>query len=393
MRRAIKRGRDGASCVSGKGDVEPRDGEVRVKYLELSKGFDVEATLDAIRQELTECLFTLGPEVSEFEDKWAQLCQTRYAIGVNSGADALFLSLKALGIAEPDEVITPPNSFVATAGAIVAAGAVPVFVDVDDEYNLDPELIEAAVTPRTKAIMPVHWSGTPAEMPRIMEIAARHRLHVIEDAAQAICASIDGKSTGSFGVAAAFSMHPLKNLNVWGDGGVITTSSSELNEKLRLLRNHGLKSRDEVEIFGYNSRLDTIQAIVALNLMKDIGRITEARVNNAESYDRGLAHLGEYLKIPPRAPNVVAVYHTYVIQVQERGKLKAYLESNGIETKVHYPVPLHLQPAAAHLGYRRGSFPVCESQAETILTLPVHQHLSEEQIAYVVEKIHDFYEG
>ena len=371
----------------------PRDDHARVKGLELSKGFDVEATLDAIRQELTECLFTLGPEVSEFEARWARLCQVEHAIGVNSGTDALFLSLKALDVGQGDEVIMPANSFVATAGAITAAGAVPVFVDVNDEYNINPELIEAAVTPRTKAIMPVHWSGTPADMPKIMDIAARHDLHVIEDAAHAICASIDEKLTGSFGVAAGFSMHPLKNLNVWGDGGVITTSSSELNEKLRLLRNHGLKSRDEVEIFGYNSRLDTIQAIVALNLMKDIGRITEARVNNAESYDRGLAHLGEYLKIPPRAPNVASVYHIYVIQVQERGKLMAYLDSNGIETKVHYPVPLHLQPAAAHLDYQPGSFPVCEAQAETILSLPNHQHLSEEKVAYVVEKIHDFYEG
>lgn len=376
-----------------KDQFKPKEGDMQVKYVELSQGFDVDETLRAIRQELKECMFTLGPEVSELEVNFARLCQTKYAIGVNSGTDALSLSLEALGVGPGDEVITAPNSFIATAGAIVAARAKPVFVDVNDEYNIDPELIEAAVTPRTKGIMPVHLTGNPADMPRITQIARRHNLHVIEDAAQAIGASIDGKLAGSFGVAAGFSMHPLKNLNVWGDAGVITTSSDELNHKLRLLRNHGLSSRDGVDIFGYNSRLDTIQAIVALNLLKNLDKITEARIRNGRIYDEGLADLKEYLKIPPRRANVRQVFHTYMIQVRERERLIKHLEENEIETKVHYPIPIHLQKAAQHLGYKPGDFPVCEAQASTILTLPVHQHLSDEQLDYVIDKIHEFYKA
>jgi len=314
-------------------------------------------------------------------------------VGLNSGTDALFMALKVLGVGPGDEVITAPNSFIATAGAIAMAGATPVFVDVNDEYNIDPELIEAAITPKTKAVMPVHLTGNPADMVAVNEVARKHDIHVIEDAAQAIGASIDGKPVGTFGVVAGFSLHPLKNLNVWGDGGVLVTNSEEIYESVLLLRNHGLKSRDEVEVFGFNSRLDTLQAIVALHVMDELEEITRARIKSAKAYDEALAELVEFIKVPPRRPGVKQVYHTYVIQAKDREELSDYLAERGIESKVHYPIPIHLQNAAKYLGYKAGDFPVCEAQGRSILTLPVHQDLSQEQIDYVVEAMRKFYLG
>jgi len=366
--------------------------DVKVKYIDLPKQAHAEDMLNDIRELLLKTgQFTLGPQVAEFEEKFARLCQAKYAIGVNSGTDALFLSLKALGIGAGDEVITTPNSFLATTGAIVIAGAKPVYVDVADDYNIDPDLIEAAITPRTKAIMPVHLTGCPADMPRILKIADKHNIPVIEDSAQAIGASIDGKTAGSFGITGCFSMHPLKNLNVWGDGGVVTTNSEEIHDKLVLLRNHGMVNRDECSVFAYNSRLDTLQAIVALRLMHDLDDITDTRIRHAKIYDDGLMELAEHITIPPRRNNVKQVFHTYVIQVENRNELYKHLLEKGIEAKVHYPVPLHLQEAARFLGYREGDFPVTEAQARSILTLPVHQHLTEEQLAYVIDTIKKFY--
>ena len=365
---------------------------MKVKYVELTK----QATVPEILKDIKELLlktgdFTLGKQVRIFEERFAKLCHTKYAVGVNSGTDALFLSLKAVGIGPQDEVITVPNTFIATVGAIVATGARPVFVDVQDDYNINPDLIEKAITPRTKAIIPVHLTGNPADMPKIIDIAKKRNLFVIEDAAQAISASIDGKPVGSFGITGCFSMHPLKNLNVWGDGGVITTNSDEIYKKLILLRNHGLKTRDEVEIFGYNSRLDTLQAIVANRLMNVLDKITNKRIENAKKYDEAFSKIPE-IKVPPRKKNVKQVYHTYVIQVEKRDQLIKYLEENGIEAKIHYPIPVHLQNAAKYLGYKEGDFPVCEEQTKKIITLPVHQHLSDEQLEYVIKTVKQFYE-
>jgi len=371
---------------------EVKEGEVKVKYVDLPKQANVEAILTDIKEILLKTgQFTLGQPVAEFEARFAGLCKTKYAVGLNSGTDALFLALKALNIGSGDEVITAPNSFFATAAVIAIAGAKPVFVDVNNEYNIDAELIERAITHRTKAILPVHLTGNPADMPRIMNIARRHNLHVIEDAAQAVSATIDGQPTGSFGIAGGFSFHPLKNLNVWGDGGITTTNSRELSDRLRLLRNHGLKNRDEVEVFAYNSRLDTLQAIVANRLLSVLDAITDARIKNAKTYDDGLSDLTDHITLPPRKSNVKQVFHTYVILAGERNKLGAYLAEKGIETKVHYPVPLHLQPASRYLGYQEGDFPVCEAQAKSILTLPVHQHLTDDQVTYVIDNVRKFY--
>jgi len=370
------------------------EGKAKVKYVDLSKQANVEAILNDIKEILLKTgQFTLGQPVTELESKFAKLCKTKYAVGVNSGTDALFLTMKALNIGPGDEVITAPNSFIATAGAIANAGARPVFVDVNDEYNINADLIEKAITPRTKAIMPVHLTGNPADMPKIMEIANKYNLYVIEDACQAVSASINRQPVGSFGIAAGFSFHPLKNLNVWGDGGIITTDLKELFDKIVLLRNHGLKNRDEVEFFAYNSRLDTLQAIVANQLLNVLDAITDARIKNAKKYDDALSNLADYITIPPRRSNVKQVYHTYVIQAKERNKLGAYLAKKGIETKVHYLIPIHLQQASKYLGYKEGDFPVCEAQAKSIITLPVHQHLTDDQITYVIDNIREFYKG
>jgi aminotransferase EvaB len=362
-----------------------------VKYLDLPRQFQDEELFGLIRSQFERCQFVMGPEVEEFEAKFAVLCGVPHALGLNSGTDAIFLALKALNIGPGDEVITVPNSFVATAGAIAAAGAKPVFVDVAADYNMDVTLIESAITPHTKALLPVHLTGNPADMKSIMEIAKKHGLFVIEDAAQAVTAAIDGKRVGSFGDAGAFSLHPLKNLNVSGDGGALTTGSADLRERVRMLRNHGLKNRDEIGFFGYNSRLDTIQAIVANHVMKNVDAVTTARQKNAAIYDREFAGMEDRVVLPPRRANVKQVFHTYIIRAKNRPALIEHLAARGIETKIHYPVPIHLQVPCLELGYRPGDFPECERQSGEILSLPVHQHLSEEQVRYVADTVRSFY--
>lgn len=334
--------------------------------------------------------FTLGKQVDEFEQKFAKICGAKYGVGVNSGTDALFLSLKALGIGAGDEVITNVNTFIATAGAIAASGATPVFIDCNEEYIMDVTKIEAAITPKTKAIMPVHYAGHPVDMAEVMKIAKKHKLFVVEDACQGISASIDGKTVGSIGDTGAFSLHPLKNINVWSDGGIITTNSEATYKKLRLLRNHGMKNRDEYSMFGYNSRLDTLQAVVGLHLIKTEKAITKARITNAALYDKGLKDIPE-ITLPPRRKNARYVYHLYIIQAVDRDDLLKYLQDAGIEAKVHYPMPLHLQECSKHLGYKKGDFPVAEAQAKSIITLPAHQHLTRAQIDFVIKKIRQYY--
>jgi dTDP-4-amino-4,6-dideoxygalactose transaminase len=364
---------------------------MKVGYLDLPRQFQDEALFEEIKKVFARGQFILGSEVERFEDAFAVLCGTRFALGLNSGTDALFLALKALGIGRGDEVITAPNSFVATAGAIMAADAKPVFVDVAPDYNIDVNLIEPSITPKTKAIIPVHLTGNPADMPQVMDIAKRHSLYVIEDAAQSVMAAINGQQTGSFGDAGCFSLHPLKNLNVGGDGGVLTTHSEDLYRKIKMLRNHGLKNRDEIEFFGYNSRLDAIQAVVALHVLKRLQEVTQKRIANAALYDRELKGLKDFVSLPPRRSGWNQVFHTYVIQVKDRERLMAFLEKQGVETKIHYPVPIHLQKPCRELGYKKGDFPVCESQSERILTLPIHQYLTSEQLFYVTGQIKEFY--
>lgn len=365
---------------------------MKVKYSYLEEQFkNPQAIFAAMEEVIKTGDYTLGKPVQEFEQRFADLVGAKYGIGVNSGTDALFISLKAIGVGAGDEVITTPNTFIATVGAIVAVGARPVFVDVTDEFTINPELIKKAVTPRTKALIPVHYAGNPADMDKIMTIAQKHHIPVIEDACQAISAAIDNKCVGTFGLTGCFSLHPLKNLNVWGDGGIIVTNSEEMRNRLILLRNHGLKNRDEVVIFGYNSRLDSLQAVVGNHLIKDIHKITETRIKWAYKFDNSLSELKDFITIPKRRPYKRYVYHLYMVIAKDRDKLLSYLINNGIEAKIHYPIPLHLQPAAASFGYKEGDFPVTESQCKSIITLPVHQHLTEEQIDYIIKKMKGFY--
>ena len=353
---------------------------------------DCDAILAKIRQVVTSGEFTLGREVDRLEDEFAAAIGAHHAIAVGSGTDALFLSLKAVGVEKGDEVITTPYTFFATVGAIVAAGAKPVFADIRDDYNIDPAKIESAVTPRTKAILPVHWSGKPCDMDPITAIAARRGLAVVEDACHAIKAIYRGRPAGSLGTVGCFSFHPLKNLNVWGDGGIITTSSEKLEGVLRLLRNHGLSSRDQCELFGHNSRLDTIQAVVARHLLQKIDHITESRIAHSAYFDEQLRAIPQ-VKVPEREAWIKQVYHLYIVRCERRDELQKFLIDRGIDAKVHYPIPMHLQPAAKALGHGPGDFPVCEATVRSVLSLPVHEFITREQQDYVVDSIRKFFRG
>ncbi|MBN1870824.1 MAG: DegT/DnrJ/EryC1/StrS family aminotransferase [Candidatus Omnitrophica bacterium] len=346
--------------------------------------------MDAMGHVLDGGKFVLGSEVHEFEEKFAQLCGVRFALGLNSGTDALILALKSLNIGAGDEVIAVANSFVSSVSCIMAVGARPVFVDVNAESNMDPRLIEQAITPKTKAVLPVHWTGRPADMTAIMSIAKKHHLAVIEDCAQAVCAEHQGQKVGSFGHAGCFSLHPLKTLNACGDGGVLTTNDPDIYEKVRILRDNGFRTREECVMWSNNSRLDTIQAAILMVKFKYLDGWTEKRRENARFYQDHLSDLSE-VQTPVDEAGTRAVYHTFVIQADVRDRLKAYLEEKSVGTKIHYPVPLHLQPFARGLGYKRNSLPVTEKQAGRILSLPVYPELGKDGLSYVAQCIHEFY--
>jgi dTDP-4-amino-4,6-dideoxygalactose transaminase len=365
---------------------------MRVPFSYLDRQFAaIDGYLDDIKVLVASGDFTLGKALHEFEQRFAGLCQMPYAIGVGTGTDALAMSLKLLGIGPGDEVITTPTTFIATVGAIVMTGARPVFVDSEAGFVIDVAQIEAAITPRTRAIVPVHYTGNMADMPAIMAIAERYGLHVVEDACQAVTAAIDGHYAGSWGATACFSLHPLKNLNVWGDGGVIVTRSAALAEQLRLYRNHGLVHRDEAATFGCNSRLDTLQAVIGNRLIAQVPAITAQRIAHAKRLDEAFADLADVVCVPPRRPGVKHVYHLYMLRVQQRDALLGYLHEHGIEAKIHYPTPVHLQPAAGVLGYHAGDFPVSEADSRRIITLPAHEHLTDAELDYMIEHVRAFY--
>ena len=366
-------------------------GSIEINHNYLTQQFsDYEDIFAKIKEVVVQGDYTLGEAVDNFERRFSELVGVKHAIGVGSGTDALFLSLKSLGIGEGDEVITTPFTFYATIGAIVTAGARPVFVDILDDYNIDPYALESVITTKTKAILPVHWAGKPCNMDAITKIAKKNNLYVVEDACHAITATYHEKPAGSFGDFGCFSFHPLKNLNVWGDGGIITTNSDKLADRLRLLRNHGLRGRDECLIFAYNSRLDTIQATVASHLLDKIDFITNARIEHAQYLDEVLSDIKE-VTIPKRESHVKQVYHLYSVCCEQRDKLQRYLIERQIDAKVHYPRPMHLQPAADYLDYKEGDFPVCERVSNTTLSLPVHEFITANELAYIGETIKEFY--
>jgi len=346
--------------------------------------------LSAIEKVLDHGQFILGQEVEEFERRFADLCGVSYAVGVNSGTDALILALKALGVGPGDEVITVSNSFVASTGCITLVGATPVFIDVREDYNMDPGLIEKAITGRTKAILLVHLTGRPADMDPIMEIARNHSLYVVEDAAQAVGAEYSGRRVGSIADVGCFSLHPLKTLNACGDGGVLTTNDPSLYEELRILRNLGLRERDDCVVWGLNSRLDTIQAAILLAKLNHVDQWTEKRRANARFYSDLLCDMPQ-IKCPVEESYERSVYHTFVIQAEDRDGLREYLSNSGIGTAIHYPIPIHLHKAAKSLGYGVGSFPVTERQAGMILSLPIYPELEADQMEYVVTSLQNYY--
>ena len=364
--------------------------EIRVRYVNLPLQYKtIGSEIDeAIKNVLEQGNFILGKEIKEFEDRFAKYCGCKYALGVANGTDALILTMKALGIGKGDEVIPVPNSFISTTASIVHVGAKPVFVDVRDDYNMNPGLIEDAITSHTKVILPVHLTGRPAEMNPILEIAQEHDLYVIEDAAQAVGAKYYEKRVGSFGTAGCFSLHPLKNLNAYGDGGMITINDRELYDKLAKLRNHGLRTRDECELWGYNSRLDTIQAAIVNVKLAHLDEWTKRIREIASFYQK---HLSGLVKVPVDKPYEEAVYHTFIIQCDKRDELQKYLLERGIETKIHYPIPIHLQDSAKGFGYKRGEFHVAETQAKRILSLPIYPELTNEQMEMVTNEIRRFY--
>jgi dTDP-4-amino-4,6-dideoxygalactose transaminase len=335
--------------------------------------------------------FTLGRYVDLFEKQFCKYQKVKYAIGVGSGTDAIFLSLKALGIKEGDEVITPTYSFYATAGAIATAGAKPVFVDIKDDLNIDEEKIEKKITKKTRAIVPVHWSGRICNMKKILTIAKKYKLHVVEDACHAIMAHDDKKKyAGNFGITGCFSMHPLKNLNVWGDGGIVTTNNKKIYDKIRLMRNHGLISRNDCKIYGYNSRLDTIQAAVGLEMIKKINLITTSRIKNAKYLNNHLKDIKEITLIKEKR-GYKSVYHLYQFFCKNRDSLDVYLRKNKIDSKVHYPKPLHLHHAAKKFNYKNGQFEIAEKLAKKVISIPVHEFIKKKELDYMISKIKKFY--
>ena len=335
--------------------------------------------------------YTLGDKVNEFERNFSKRTGSKFVIGVGNGTDALFLSLKALDIGKGDEVITVPYSFIATVGSIATAGAKPVFVDIKEDYNIDERKIEKAITKRTKAIMPVIWAGRPCELDKIKKIAKKYNLKIVQDASQGIDCRFKNKHLINFSDICTYSMHPLKNLNIWGDGGFIATNNKKIADKISLLRNHGLINRNNSKIFGYNSRLDTIQAVVANYKLKNkLNNITKKRIKNALLFDKVFKN-NPNVKTIKRLKHYKEVYHLYHINVKKRNQLQKYLIKNGVDAKVHYPIPIHLQGAAKYLNYKRGDFPVAEKMANTSMSIPVHEFIKVKDIKHVSNLIEDFY--
>ena len=369
-----------------------KDSEFQINHNYLKNQFiDYKEIFQEIEKVIINCDYTLGTTVDEVEQLISNEANTRFAIGVGSGTDAIFLSLKALGIGKGDEVITTTYTFYATIGAIATTGAKPVFCDISEDFNIDPSQIESKITPRTKAIVPVHWAGRSCDMDRINAIARKNNLFVVEDACHAIQGEYKTNRCGSLGDLGCFSFHPLKNLNVWGDGGIITTSNEELANKLKLMRNHGLLNRNTCVEFAYNSRLDTIQAVVAKYLIeKKLSNITDSRIKNAIRLDSMLEKVPQ-ISLLKRDKDLKEVFHLYVFKAENRDELYEHLRKYGIDAKVHYPVPMHLQPASNYLGHAEGDFPVAESFAKNTISLPVHEFITLEQIEKMSDAIKEFY--
>lgn len=347
------------------------------------------AAVDALQNEN----FVMGESVFKFEEEFARYCGAKCAVSTNSGTSALRLSLLALGIKQGDEVITTPASFVATANAVLHVNATPVFADIDLEtYNIDPELAKRKITEKTRAVIPVHLYGFPADMDSIMEISQNHGLAVVEDACQAHGAEVMGRKAGTIGDAGCFSFYPSKNMTVCGDGGMVVTNDEELAKTVAKLRDCGRASHYKHDMVGFTARLNTVSAAIGRVQLRRLDEWNERRRQHAKVYNDLLSDLDDIVLPPSGRPGVKPAYHLYVIRTGSRDELKAWLEENGIQCGVHYPLPIHLQPVYRRLfGYEEGSFPESELLSKTALSLPMFPDLKRQEIEYVCEKIHEFF--
>jgi dTDP-4-amino-4,6-dideoxygalactose transaminase len=358
--------------------------DLKAQYLSIKDEIDA-----GIQRVVDSTGFILGPDVRAFEEEFARFCGVQHAVGVDSGTAALHLAFLACDIGPGDEVITTPHTFAATIGMLGRVGARPVFVDIDPRtYNIDPTRIEAAITGRTRAIMPVHLYGQPAEMDPILEMADRHGLKVIEDAAQAHGAEYKGRRAGSMGHVAIFSFYPGKNLGAYGDAGAVVTDDGEIAEKVRMLRDHGRREKYEHLLQGFNYRIDTLQAAILRAKLTHVEEWNKARRRHVVTYRELLSDLD--LVLPYEPEHVRAVYHLFVVRLQERDALREHLKDWGISTGIHYPIPLHLQPAYRHLSYKEGDFPITEECARQVLSLPMYPELTRAQMEEVARAIKEF---
>jgi len=367
--------------------------EVKVPFIDLKQRFveEREELLSCVEATLAKGHLVLTPELNEFEEMVQGYTGAKHCVGLNSGTDALMMGLWAAGIGEGDEVIHPPISFIATTGAIVHVGATPVFADVRDDQLIDPADIERKITPRTKAIMPVHWTGKMCDMDAISDIATRHDLMILEDSAQSMGSSYNGTHGGLFGLAGAISCHPLKNLNALGDGGFLLTDDDEVARKVGLYRNHGLESRDNVVMFGINSRLDVLSSEVLKFRLAKLDDVIARRRRNADLYRELIRASEVFIPEERAAEGYKDSYVMFLVQADRRDGLQAFLREKGVESMIYYGTPLHLHKAAEGLGCKKGDMPVAEAQCEKVLALPHNQQIGEDQVAYAAEQINAFY--
>jgi len=337
--------------------------------------------------------FTLGHKVTEFEKKFSKFIGMKYCISTNNGTDALKLCLKSLKIKKGDEVITVANTFYATVGAIVECGAKPVLVDCDDRYQININEIKKKISNKTKVIIPVHWGGASPDMFKIMKIANKNKIYVIEDACMGIGAKIKKRSPGTFGKVNAFSMHPLKSLNVMGDGGMVVTNDKKTYEWLKMYRNHGMLNRDKINFWGVNARLQPLQAVVAIEGLKKLNKTINIRNTNAKYMDKLLGELGNNVVLPIRPKDYKETYALYMCLVKKRDRLIKFLNMNGIEAKIHYPIPLNKQKASKIFNLNQENFIRCNLQAKSLITLPIHQYLTKQHIFYTYKTIKKFYQN
>ena len=366
-----------------------KENNVRVPYVDLQSQYA--QIKNAVNRKINALMkrgdFILGQDVFEFEKSFTKFLNVGYGLGVNSGTDALFLGLLGLGIKSGDEVIVPAFTYIASAFAVSYTGAKPVFVDIDEaSFNIDPKKIEKAITDKTRAIMPVHLYGQSADMRPILDLAKKYNLKIIEDAAQAHGAEYQGKRVGSLGGIGAFSFYPTKNLGAFGDGGMIVTNDAALFERLKKLRDYGRKSRYEHVSFGYNSRLDSLQAIILNEKLKKLESWNNKRIQAAAIYHKLLKGVPG-IHLPKEASYGKHIYHIFAVRIKNRDKILNDLKKLNISAMVHYPVPLHLQEVYQSLGYKRGDFPVSEKIAQEVLCLPIYPHIKKAEIKYVIDQL------